>query len=324
MRISISFVAWLAAIAVTHAQPDPPTAEPEAAAASQREIALDNLLSERESVAALAKAIEEARKNGVSEQAVLEARFLYHVDQQEDAAIAAMLPDFIKQQAAFKLEDSAIFGVKEDWLAVTEYVKAIASLEKGDDAAFKTHITEAFWLSPRQASAFATHIDRMRLEERMREVKLDFTTRLTRLEGGDAVPLQDLIADKKAMLFHFWSPASTESAASMPDFIVTAKALITSDIPVASILPGEPPAILTEARTTLRPWGPNPPGAWLIDNTEAPLARDLRVQHLPLFVLISNEGRVLFNGDPSDAAFWEALLKIVPGISRPQAADDAR
>ena len=70
--------------------------------------------------------------------------------------------------------------MKEDWLAVIEYVQAIAALKKGDKAAFKTHITEAFWLSPRQASAFAPHIDRMRLEEAMRAVKIDFETKLHR------------------------------------------------------------------------------------------------------------------------------------------------
>ena len=37
-----------------------------------------------------------------SEQAILEARFLYHVDRREDDAIAAMLPEFLKQQEHFK------------------------------------------------------------------------------------------------------------------------------------------------------------------------------------------------------------------------------
>ncbi len=87
---------------------------------SPREAALDNLLAERESPKALKAAIAEARKAGVSEQAILEARFLYHVDHREDEAIAAMLPEFLKQRDGFKLEDSAIFGVKEDWLAVIE------------------------------------------------------------------------------------------------------------------------------------------------------------------------------------------------------------
>jgi hypothetical protein len=59
-----------------------------AADVSQREIALDKLLSERGPAAALDQVIAEARKTGVSEQAILEARFLYHIDRSEDEAIA--------------------------------------------------------------------------------------------------------------------------------------------------------------------------------------------------------------------------------------------
>ena len=290
-----------------------------AATGTPREDALDNLLSERDSDQAFAAVIETARKAGVSEQAVLEARFLYHIDRREDDAIAAMLPEFLKQRELFKIQDSAIFGVKEDWLAVVEYVQAIASLKKGDKDGFKSHITEAFWLSPRQASAFAPHIERMRLEEAMQAVRIDFETRLIALGGGDAVVLKNLMADKKAMLLHFWSPASKECEASLPDFIITAKALGEKGVAIVSLLPEDSPELLTNTREMIRPLGANPPGAWLIDHKEIPLARELRVQMLPVFVLVSNEGRVLFNGDSADDGLWDALKKIDPQIIRPEA-----
>ena len=230
-----------------------------------------------------------------------------------------MLPEFLKQREVFKIQDSAIFGVKEDWLAVVEYVQAIASLKKGDKDAFKSHITEAFWLSPRQASAFAPHIDRMRLEEAMRAVRIDFETRLIALGGGDAVVLKNLMADKKAMLLHFWSPASKECEASLPDFIITAKALGEKGVAMVSLLPEDSPELLSKSREMIRPLGANPPGAWLVDQKENPLARELRVQTLPVFVLVSNEGRILFNGDPADDGLWDALKRIDPQIIRPEA-----
>ncbi len=176
-----------------------------------------------------------------------------------------MLPELLKQRDVFKLEDSAIFGVKEDWLAVIEYVQAIAALGKGDKDAFKKHITEAFWLSPRQASAFAPHIERLRLDECMRVVKIDFTAKLVPLAPGDPVALEQLIAGKKALLFHFWSPLSRECEAAMPDFVATAAALSANDIAVVSLLPDDSPKLLTEARAMLHPLGAKPPGAWLID-----------------------------------------------------------
>ncbi|MEO8614459.1 MAG: hypothetical protein ABI600_04910 [Luteolibacter sp.] len=318
MRFLTIFAFLIAAALPTPAETTGgPPGKTDGATASPREIALDNLLSERESDKALDTAIADARKSGISEQAILEARFLYHIDRREDDAIAAMLPEFLKQREIFKLEDSQIFSVKEDWLAVLEYVQAIDSLKKGDKSAFKSHITEAFWLSPRQASAFAPHIDRMRLEEAMRAVKIDFTTKLVPLAAGDPIPLDKLAADKKAMLLHFWSPLSRECETSMPDFVTTAKALGEKGIAVVSLISDDSPKLLTAAREMIHPLGANPPGAWLIDSKENPLSRNLRVQGLPLFVLVSNDGRILFNGDPTDDSFWDALTKLDPQIIRP-------
>jgi hypothetical protein len=311
MRILPHILPWLAIITTALAQPagNPGT--------GPKDIALDNLLSERGPAKAFEEAVLDARKNGIGPQAILEARFLYHIDRGEDAAIAGLLPDFLKQRDAFRIEDTAIFGVKEDWLAVVEYVEAIAALQKGDKASFKTHITEAFWLSPRQASAFAPHIERLRLEETMRDVRIDFTTRLMPLRAGDAVPLGTLLKDRKAMLFHFWSPASPESEASLPDYAVTAKALEEKGIAMVSVLIQDTPEILTKSAAALRTLGDKPPGAWLVDSKEKPLARELRVQEVPVFAIISNEGKVLFNGQPSDDALWDTLRSIDPLITRP-------
>lgn len=310
MRLTTTFFAFFALFCAVHSQAE--------SSAGARDIALDNLLAERSSEQALEALIQTAKKTGIKDQAILEARFLFHIDRNEDAAIAAMLPEFLKQREFFKIEDSAIFSVKEDWLAVTEYVQAISSLGKGDKAAFKSHITEAFWLSPRQASAFAPQIDRLRLEESMSTIKLDFETRFTPLAGGDPISLKSLLKDNKAMILHFWSPSSSECEASMPDYLITAKALAESGIAMVSILPDSTTEVITAARASINSLGKSLPGAWIIDPMEKPLVRELRVQTLPIFILISNEGKILFNGEPSDRALWKTLENINPKIQRPE------
>lgn len=287
-------------------------------AAVRREAALDDLLAERESPEAFAKAVDSARKYGVGEQAVLEATFLFHVDRREDARIAALLPEFLKRRDAFKVEDSAVFGYKEDWLAVVEYVQAIDSLGKGDKDAFKKHITEAFWLSPRQAAAFAPHIERMRLEESMRSIKLDFANRLMPVAGGEPVPLATLVDGKKALLLHFWSPFSRECEASLPDFEKSAAEFLTKGIALVSLVPDDSPKLLEAARGMIRPMEGKPCGSWLVDSVEKPLGVELRIQALPAMVLVSKDGKILFNGDPTDEAFWDALATMDPSIKRPE------
>jgi hypothetical protein len=39
-------------------------------------------------------------------------------------------------------------------------------------------------------------------------------------------------------------------------------------------------------------------------------------------VLISGDGRILFNGHPTDDEFWRALTKLNPAIVRPEMRED--
>ena len=315
-------VLLLTAAAVFAQEPKEASEDDPYASLPPKKAALERMLSERDSPEAFEAAVKKARDLGVNDQAILEARFLYNVDRHEDDKLAEMLPEFLKRKDSFKLEDSEIFAVREDWLAVVEYVQAISDLGKNDRDGFKKHITEAFWLSPRQASAFAPHIDRMRMEEAMREVKLDPSIELGSLMAGEPVSLAALMKDKKALLLHFWSPSSRECEASMPDFKVTAVELQKHGIAVASMLAEPTPETINDAKEIVQGLGKTPPGAWLVEPEKEPLHRILRIQSLPTMVLVSSEGRVLFNGHPSEDELWEALVKLAPGIKRPALKDE--
>jgi hypothetical protein len=303
----LAFTLWLAA-ACAMAEETPQ---------SPREAALEQLLIERESPEAFTAAIEAARNAGVGEQGILEARFLFHVDRGEDDQIAALTPEFLKRRDVFKIEESEIFATTEDWLAVTEYVQALAALQRNDNDAFKKHITEAFWLSPRQGAAFAPHIDRQRLAEAMKNVRIDFATRLASLHQAEAVPISKLNAEAPATLLHFWSPWSRECEATMPDFIATAIELNKHGIAVISILPEQSAEIRADALETIKPLGAQPPGAWLLDRPKEPLSMILKIESLPTMILLDRDGRVLFNGHPTDATLWKALSQIAPDMARP-------
>ncbi|BCU75820.1 TlpA disulfide reductase family protein [Luteolibacter sp. LG18] len=290
---------------------------------SPREAAVEHMLTERESPAALEKAIAEAKKQGASDQSQFEARFLYLVDRGDDDGIAALLPEMLKRKDAFKLEDSEIFAVKEDWLAVVEYVSAVDARKKGDREGFKKHILEAFWLSPRQGAAYAPHIEKMRMEEAMKEVQYGFDQEFEPLKGKQKVKLKELTAGKKAVLLHFWSPWSRECEDSMPDFAAAAKEFESHGIAVVSVVSEDAPKVLDEARAMVAKLGEHPPGAWVNDDAKQPLNRLFRVQGIPVMVLLSPEGKVLFNGSPGDETLWKALAGISPDIKRPALTEDA-
>lgn len=316
-----ALVAALLVAGACLAQETKPADDP-AAAPPPRRAALERLLSERGTPEEFAAAVKMARGHGVGEQAVLEARFLYHVDRREDDKLAAMLPEFMARRDSFQLDESEIFAVREDWLAVVEYIQAIAALARNDRDAFKKHITEAFWLSPRQGSAFAPHIDRLRLDEAMRGVKIEPALQLPNLLGDTPVALGSLMKERKALLLHFWSPWSRECEESMPDFKAVALELGKHGVGVASLLVESAPDALGDAKAVVAQLGDTPPGSWLADRDKDPLHRLLRVQNLPAMVLVSPEGRVLFNGHPAEDRLWETLSGLAPGIVRPPRAEE--
>ena len=283
-----------------------------------KEDAIEQMLSERESPEALDKAVTAARALGIPEQAILEARFLFHVDRAEDDEIAALLPEFEKQRAEFKLVDSEIFAAEDDWLAVTEYVRAIAALREGDSASFKSHITEAFWLSPKQGAAFAPHIERMRLMDAMKAVRVDFDKKYEDVLTDESVSLGEIRGESKGMLLHFWSPWSRECEATLADFFLTAQHIIPKGVAVVSILPETSAKVTTDAKAMLESTGKEIPGHWIVDSKKAPISHKLKVQSVPVVVLLSADGRVLYNGHPAEENFWKALESIAPDIERPE------
>ncbi len=296
------------------AQVEPPPETPMA----PKENAIEQMLSERASSEAMDKAVNAARELGVSEQAILEARFLFHVDRAEDAEIAALLPEFEKRKTDFKLEDSEIFAAEDDWLAVAEYVRAIAALRQGDSAGFKTHITEAFWLSPKQGAAFAPHIERMRLMDAMKAVQVSFDKKYQDVLTDRTISFSEVLGEKKGILLHFWSPWSRECEATLADFFLTAEHIIPKGVAVVSILPETSAKVSEDAKAMVKATEKNIPGQWIVDSKKAPVSHQLKVQSVPIVVLLSAEGRVLYNGHPAEENFWKALETLSPNIERPE------
>jgi len=313
MRFLPSFLPLI--LSALAAAAEPKQAGPEAPEVSPKEAAIERLLGERSSIEALEAAIKEARQQGVTDQAILEARFVFHVDRNEDAKVAGLLPQFLERSAVFKIEESEIFATRDEWNAVIEYVKALDALQKGDKAAFKSHITEAFWLSPKQGSAFAPHIDRVRMGDALAAMKLDFSETFLPVAEGNPTPLSKILGEKKALLIQFWSPLSAECEALLPDFAKINAELAPKGVAVATLIMDNSPSALADTRSMI---GAKPAGAWLIDHASNPLSPRLGIQSLPTFVLLSAEGRVISFGSAGEAELWSELSKINPSITRPQ------
>lgn len=262
-------------------------------------------------------ALKQARDANIHPQVLLEARFLHLVDIGDNAGLASMAPELASNSNLFDPDNSEIFSIKEDWLAIVHYTRALAALQQGDKAGFKKQITEAFWLSPRQGQAFAPHIDQLRLDEAMKTITLDPQKTLSYQENGKPAKLGDLINGYQATILHFWSPMSQEVQLNLPDFILTTQSCKQHNIIVLSILADQYPDILKDAETMRNEDAAKAQCTWLVDSNSKPLTGLLRIRDIPTMVIVSADGKILFNGHPSNIKFWQTIQEIAPDFKRP-------
>jgi len=261
-----------------------------------------------------------AREVGVSEQTILEARFLMIVDQNVPEKVVQLIPDLERQANNFKLADSQICSVKEEWLAIVEYARAIKALEADDQPSFKKHITEAFWLCPERAPAYAPYIKELRMEKEMAQITINFDLQLSNTLNQKATPLLSEPDQSKGLIIHFWSPWSRECEAGMPDFYQVSKLLSEKGFHLVSVLTEKSESATKEAKDFIQSLEKKPTCLWLSDNRKAHLTGLFRIQNLPTMVLVGKEGKVLFNGHPADEGFWKRLQKIDRTVERPKQA----
>jgi thiol-disulfide isomerase/thioredoxin len=287
-------------------------AEPPALQLPPKEAAMDALFSIPATAPELAAAEAEARKQGVPEQTIYEARFLFHVEHKSDKGIIDMLPVWEKQEKVFSLDHSEIFATREDFLAVIEFSRALKALSEDKRDDFKKHITEALWLSPGQASAFTPYIESLRLSEHIKNTRVDFAGQVLDLEKQNPIALKSLLAENRALLLHFWSPWSPDCETSMMDLSNVSPSLNKEKVALASILVDGRTEILAEAKEFLKGQDTPVPGPQLLDRSKDSLAAQLRVTDLPTVVLLGTDGKILFHGKPSDEKLLEKIKQLPP------------
>lgn len=270
--------------------------------------ALEKLLDTPKNIESLEKSIADAKKHGVSEQVILEAKFLFYVDQKNDAAIAAMVPAMEKQLATFKLKDSEIFTVKEEFESVIEFAKALAALQKNDKAEFKKCITEAFWLSPSNASAFVPYINKLRSEEFIASTTVDLSLKIRDMDSEKEKSLLEFITDKNFLVLYFWSPWSPETTADHEIIEKQIKTWDTKKHTFVSVLLDNNKDIIADAKALLNDSGNKLSGEKYADSSSSSLAKKLHVIDTPIIIVLDKNGKIHFHGKVGDEKL-DQLLK---------------
>ncbi|MBL9180489.1 MAG: TlpA family protein disulfide reductase [Verrucomicrobiaceae bacterium] len=255
----------------------------------------------------------EANKAGVPRQQVIEAKLVWGLRHQDTKFLVKILPEVEILAASF---DSASAAMLPDAGAVTSFIAYIKALKAGDardEAGFKQNILEAIWLNPKQAPVFLQSIEKYRRESKMNALVADLKIPLT-TSLGEATTLHDQLGGKKALLLDFWASWCGPCMNLMPALKKKAGKLSAHGVVVAAMNKDDENAesiaerIRKEQNATL---------PWLVEPADRPYSKAFEIDSIPRMILLSPEGKVLFNGHPEDPEIWAALKKIDATIEAP-------
>lgn len=288
----------------------------EEAAAAAKEM-MQRLFAQESTEKELQALAKEANKIGVPRQQIIEAKLVWGLRQQNTPFLAKILPEVEILAGSFDPANAAAIPNAETLKAFIAYIKALKAADAHDAAGFKKNILEAIWLSPQQSAVFLQAMEKFQLEAKMAALVIDLKIPLT-TSMGEATTLKDQLGSKKALLIDFWASWCGPCMALMPALKEKAKALSSHGIVVAAMnkddASAEATAEATAERIRLELDATLP---WLVEPAERPYTKELEIATIPRMVLLSPEGKVLFNGHPEDPALWVALKKIDSTIEAP-------
>ena len=266
------------------------------------------LFSQEMTDAELEKAAADAIKEGAPKQLIAEAKLVWGLRHQDNAYLAKILPDLEEVAKHFKKEDSAGMGSVEEFNGLLSYIRALSAMGKGDEDGFKKHITEAFWLSPDQGQLFAQTISKHRSEAKMANVRIDLKLPIT-TSKGEATTLGDQLGANKAILLDFWASWCGPCMSLMPELRKKAEHLAKNGIVVCGMNTESDEGIADKVRGEKDMKLP-----WLVEPKTRPFSDLLDIKSIPRMILVSPDGKVLFNGHPQEPGLWAALKKVDASI----------
>ncbi|MEP6822866.1 MAG: TlpA disulfide reductase family protein [Chthoniobacterales bacterium] len=285
---------------------------PVAPAPDGRKAALEKFAEAVRKGTAVDEAAATARKAGVPAQPIEELRLLASVrgrDLKEMEERVKNLKDVLPQWSP---ENSVAFSEKSELEAVLSFAKGLLAAQAGDEAAFEQAMKQAFWLNPDLSPALADELKERRGAGRLASLILPMQASFE-TSDGTKTSLGALAQGQKALLLDFWATWCGPCMQALPALVERSKKLGPQKIAVVGInTEASQAGGLTEARKKAEgvKKRQNVPFAWLVEPENRPLSKLLKIDSIPRAILVTPEGKVLYDGHPEDPRMIAALEKL--------------
>ena len=253
------------------------------------------------------KALTRAKAAGVPAQKCLEAEVVYVVNHGDIVQVKSVFEQMKEASSSWNYKEAQFLNTPDRWKAVEAYFRARIAVQEGDGKEVEAQVKDAFWLNPELGPLLARFIQEYRFVQNMQEVKVSMDTALETAAGKKRT-LESLVEGNKALLLDFWASWCGPCKSLMPNLVKEQKTLSKQGVVVVGV--NIEPEVVARRQTTQFREQYDIQFPWLLEGGEHPLSRLLEVNSIPRMVLLSPDGKVLYNGHPKGEGLAKALSKM--------------
>jgi len=265
---------------------------------------MERLFNPKATEAEFQRELATARAADAPAQILLEAQLLRHLYNDNYVAAADMIPDVEKAMTGFDPDTSQFFNSLQSFQGFLTGLRALDAQRKNDAAGFEKNIKDAFWQSPELGPLYAKWTTEFQNDQAMAKLTLPLDIPLASADGGTRT-LRQLIGSNKAVLINVWATWCHFCMEAMPQLPAKAKKLAPQGVALVGMNVGDGTAIAAKVKQDAQLSLP-----WVVEPEELPYTMPLRMSLLPRMVLVTPEGKVLFNGHPESPKLKQALQKL--------------
>jgi thiol-disulfide isomerase/thioredoxin len=240
---------------------------------------------------------------GLSSQVLLEAKIARWWRDMDFPRLIALVPEIEPHLEDWDIGQSEIFRTRDDVLGYYNLFLAFESKEAENIKDFEHFAKESFWHHPELGPFLTYMITEFRTNEIAKNLVVPMETEIATSAGG-VTTLRQLVDGKKAIMLEFWATWCTPCMVLLPELEKKAKLLEPDGVVVAGVNTESIKLAAAVAKEREIEF------TWLVEPLGGPISRVLMIDSIPRVVLLSPEGKVLYNGHPVDADLSKALAAL--------------
>lgn len=257
--------------------------------------------------------VERARAAGANEAVIAQASVFVALNQGKLDEAFGLIPQLEATAEQAEYGPAQPFGTARQLKGFIAAMRALEAYQSGQPEVFEPHAAKAFVDAPDFVEAFGllrimSEIRQAEATEAaMARIRVPMDLKVASVEG-ETKTLAEWTSGHQAILLDFWASWCAPCIQLMPELRAKAAALPEQGVFVAGLNTDEGDAVSLAKKVRQERGMQSVP--WLIEPEGSPLSSLLGVDSIPRMLLIDPEGKVLYNGHPSDPSLKAALAKL--------------